>query len=1348
MSVQQAVKTAKRPAQRATESLFQPPSLSVEPTNDTPPPAESTAAYSFDTTSVVPGLAPRPTLGIQTKLEVSEPGDPDEEEADRIADLVTRMAEGQQKPRVSRKESTGGGRVAASPGVVDVTRSGGQPLDDATRAFMEPRFGFDFSQVRVHAGGAAADAASSVDARAYTLHEHIVFGEGRYRPQDSAGRHLLAHELAHVVQQREADPTGGRVQRKDEEDPKKERLSRLRNHLHERGALTGTKAIWGPEALYEWAFKHKDQLTEIDGDYTKEYKISVHDDVFATQSVEVAVRAWAYFKHGTMRLADKLFFSLYGTDFDLETMRRVLAKIPSGEFDKAEDVFRAEFGTYFQTIGARVLPNNKFSMIAGVLDSKTLQWKKTAIELRALMAFGEFRPADQLNAELEGSTLSVSWENVLNIIQKAPDKEALKKQYKDSYTKDLTVEVGLFSPDDPADLGLLDNKHKYLAAVILAKGSVSLSERIRVALKFKDDMSVVWSYLESASPDELKKAREERIDNQYLSEMSAEDQERLKALLAENPTAIQKLKGAGADDKEGVLKILKKATGPDRALFADALKKGKETTGDPFVDFLAKKLGGDFADLEIILTKSVEDRLRYAMRGAVSDDEDYVYDLIERHATDADRVAILKQSPSEPSNVHGLMKKCLDGKEFVKVETLLLRVGADAMDPAERARLVRDLGADAVLNSGLASMTQSATALSDENRELGWAIDAVGPKSPGAAETADLNAKSGAVLGATDSLQKTAETVTDVAAQIAGVAVGLVITYFTAGAGVESIALAVEAFRSVAVRTAVAAIAKGSAKVVINAVAKGGNFEVLGAAGADAFVTGVVEGITDVIGPSVARGLVSDAYKAQMIMEGRAAAEKAWAAQPKIRQVTAAMVAGGGGAGLTSMAEAAGQDQTWKQGLGDGVLHVLAKTGQGAATGGAQAAGIEIASPLIARQVGRLSKLIQQFNLGPEAVNELGAAESRWLAARATRRAKVGDLDTTGDDWPTVKQRLRDRKGGAGSDDFEAAFEERAALRDLNILRKKHGLPVGETFSPPPEPRLRADTDGPDTPGSRPKGGDDDPMSMDTLGKKELPPADKERLAEYMAGVNQLALGSKLTEAKLEEIAAHALTKFAPADMPKPKIRVAKVGELGKDTLGGMNRSSWEILIPESHLNGTLDAAASMLAHEARHASQYWLIARYLAAAHPKASAEELFLMMGGVGMHRPVLLEAMKKPANLHGPEGELGHRFFVWEFGTAPPTANWISGEDLQVLIAKCDKAISRAQEMKTTKSADPAVLDEQIAIFMEKRKDAQLAYDQGRPLEVDAYTVDDMVRLGMNPASFKKGESRAVPVPVPKQ
>ena len=96
---------------------------------------------------------------------------------------------------------------AAVPGAVrDVVSTPGRPLDRAARAFMEPRFGRSFGDVRIHDDGPASASAAQIRAEAYTLGRHVVFGAGRYSPSTESGRRLLAHELAHVVQQADGGP--------------------------------------------------------------------------------------------------------------------------------------------------------------------------------------------------------------------------------------------------------------------------------------------------------------------------------------------------------------------------------------------------------------------------------------------------------------------------------------------------------------------------------------------------------------------------------------------------------------------------------------------------------------------------------------------------------------------------------------------------------------------------------------------------------------------------------------------------------------------------------------------------------------------------------------------------------------------------------------------------------------------------------------------------------------------------------------------------------------------------------------------------------------------------------------
>ncbi|WP_266168803.1 eCIS core domain-containing protein [Dyella subtropica] len=159
---------------------------------------------------------------LQRKATVSSPGDSFETEADAIADKVMNMAlpgpigaapvavqrkckkcEDEDEPPVQTKPSSSRQEDAAlDPGLaVHAAKQGGKPLPESLRAYFEPRFGYDFSRVRIHADGASADAARAVQARAYTVGSDIVFGSGAFAPSTGQGMHLLAHELVHVVQQ-------------------------------------------------------------------------------------------------------------------------------------------------------------------------------------------------------------------------------------------------------------------------------------------------------------------------------------------------------------------------------------------------------------------------------------------------------------------------------------------------------------------------------------------------------------------------------------------------------------------------------------------------------------------------------------------------------------------------------------------------------------------------------------------------------------------------------------------------------------------------------------------------------------------------------------------------------------------------------------------------------------------------------------------------------------------------------------------------------------------------------------------------------------------------------------------
>jgi hypothetical protein len=169
--------------------------------------------------------------GIQPKLKINQPGDRYEQEADRVAEAVMRMpdreadnsaAVAHNPPQriyqeceleTSRNElqGKGGGRENVNIDGHAVSNiqslSGkGSPLPESQRAFFEPRFGDDFSSVRIHTDSRAAQLARSINARAFTFGRDVVFGAGEYSPGTQQGKKTLAHELTHVVQQRRIRP--------------------------------------------------------------------------------------------------------------------------------------------------------------------------------------------------------------------------------------------------------------------------------------------------------------------------------------------------------------------------------------------------------------------------------------------------------------------------------------------------------------------------------------------------------------------------------------------------------------------------------------------------------------------------------------------------------------------------------------------------------------------------------------------------------------------------------------------------------------------------------------------------------------------------------------------------------------------------------------------------------------------------------------------------------------------------------------------------------------------------------------------------------------------------------------
>jgi hypothetical protein len=135
-------------------------------------------------------------------LAVSQPGDAAEREASAIAHRALSVAAPAQavEPHAVERQVSGA-PVSATATATATGSSAGRPLDRVTRDYFEPRFGADFSGVRIHDADEAHQAAAGLDAKAFTVGHNIAFARGQHAPASGAGRRLMAHELAHVVQQ-------------------------------------------------------------------------------------------------------------------------------------------------------------------------------------------------------------------------------------------------------------------------------------------------------------------------------------------------------------------------------------------------------------------------------------------------------------------------------------------------------------------------------------------------------------------------------------------------------------------------------------------------------------------------------------------------------------------------------------------------------------------------------------------------------------------------------------------------------------------------------------------------------------------------------------------------------------------------------------------------------------------------------------------------------------------------------------------------------------------------------------------------------------------------------------------
>jgi hypothetical protein len=307
----------------------------------------------------------KPTV-VQAKLNIGEPGDKYEQEAEATADKIMRMpdqaflqrkcteCEEENKRKVQRKplnehnapfiQTQSNSASAASESLSRKIKSSegtGHAMDNTIQSFMNNRFGINLSDVKIHTDEEAAQLSRSLNAKAFTAGKDIYFNEGQYQPGTEEGKHLLAHELVHTVQQRTEHPTP-QIQKYSTEDCSdnqrtdlsaaygvaKDMLTNAINRLTANPVTVETKKLFAYH-FGKYADWRRDVVVDIH--YKKMQKIlSDSEMIFECEKECDNEKAYTYWIFGDVHLCPGFFRS--GVNEQAETIIHELFHL-QGAFD-------------------------------------------------------------------------------------------------------------------------------------------------------------------------------------------------------------------------------------------------------------------------------------------------------------------------------------------------------------------------------------------------------------------------------------------------------------------------------------------------------------------------------------------------------------------------------------------------------------------------------------------------------------------------------------------------------------------------------------------------------------------------------------------------------------------------------------------------------------------------------------------------------------------------------------------------------------------------------------------------------------------------------------------------------
>lgn len=624
------------------------------------------------------------------------------------------------------------------------------------------------------------------------------------------------------------------------------------------------------------------------------------------------IRAKRYLQYGTLRLADKAYFAAKGGGTDEDTLYRLLPQIRANRAQVDAD-FRADYGADYSSDGR--LPDGQTSRIAGVLDNEMSGWELD--KGKALLTFGQLRPVDEIR--IATNRTGTDEEMLFGALERS-NKSTVRQEYQASYEGDLD---SLLNSE-------LSGGDKQRATLILA-GRFTTLERIRTAVEgWGTDERAIFDALTQASASERSTllAQFQDTSSEFYQllrgDLNDEDMQRVGALLraGEQDTALSKLQQAGALEGSDLVREIKMSAGDK----FEKYKADYNNAGSEFGRYVREHTDrGDQGNLEVILNGSVEDRLRWAVAGAGTD-EDYIFHVLEKFTDNTSRQALAANQ--------GLMNDLesdLSTRDFNRAKDLLrpsnLGIEERAAATEEQIETERSWLTDLVSNA--------SDALGDENRELQASLDrarADGEIRP--EEQAEIGRLQSETSASLDVYKTVRDEIEDTAATVLSTAAAVLIGVLSAGT------LSGASAAIIAAQLAQAALVSAVAKVAAMKVAKGDRFDVFGADGAVAFGSGAIDGVLNVVGAGAAERLVGPLFT--NVAKEAAGQAASTGFRTVGRELLTQAVEGGISGSASAVFESAANEGTWKHGFLEGLGRVAESGGMAVGMGAAGGVGMHL----------------------------------------------------------------------------------------------------------------------------------------------------------------------------------------------------------------------------------------------------------------------------------------------------------------------------------------------------------------------------------------------------------------------